>query len=572
MKGSKKIKFHSIRTKVYPMIILLGFISFFIAYSNLNALKEIGVNAQAQGNYATMKGYEGKIFEDIQKSDLFMTLSFYVNDQETAMGYMQQLMANAEELSSLSDLIVDIANTIGDAELMSATNNFCSLVSAYAASTSQLADPSAQAKITENRQAIIAIRNEYDDLINTKMQKASNRNNIKISGTKTFDYALIGFMLVVGTFYFFFVKKTLVNPAVKAQKDVNEIVDALEKGEGDLTVRIAVSSGDEIGKLVIAVNRFIEVLQNTVTKIKTETDNIDYSVEQVKKGIVDANDSASNISATMEEMSASIEEVTATIGTITGNGEAIISDIRKMAEHVENGVHLVKDINDRANEMKENTLNEQETVNKTAIKLREELALAVEESKKADSISELTNDILNIASQTNLLALNASIEAARAGEAGRGFAVVADEIRQLADSSRDTANSIQAISAGVIDAVHKLSDDAEEMLKFIDVDIIKDFDDFVMVVEQYKSDADSMDDIIKGFNENVKGIREVVDCMNGSLSDMSTAMDENAKGVSNIADSSVQLVNTMSTIQDQAESNEEISGNLAAEVAKFKKI
>ena len=41
-------------------------------------------------------------------------------------------------------------------------------------------------------------------------------------------------------------------------------------------------------------------------------------------------------------------------------------------------------------------------------------------------ITELTGEILDIASQTNLLALNASIEAARAGEAGKRFAVVAD--------------------------------------------------------------------------------------------------------------------------------------------------
>ena len=55
-------------------------------------------------------------------------------------------------------------------------------------------------------------------------------------------------------------------------------------------------------------------------------------------------------------------------------------------------------------------------------------------------LGENNEEVVSIASQTNLLALNASIEAARAGEAGRGFAVVADEIKQLAASSKETAN------------------------------------------------------------------------------------------------------------------------------------
>lgn len=45
-----------------------------------------------------------------------------------------------------------------------------------------------------------------------------------------------------------------------------------------------------------------------------------------------------------------------------------------------------------------------------------------------------------------------------------------------------TANDIQNISAYVMEAVERLSTNAENMLKFIGADVIKDYDDFMEVV------------------------------------------------------------------------------------------
>lgn len=72
-----------------------------------------------------------------------------------------------------------------------------------------------------------------------------------------------------------------------------------------------------------------------------------------------------------------------------------------------------------------------------------------ERHKKMDDVGGTSNQIINqtqkilqVLKTLKMLSLNASIEAARAGEAGRGFAVVADQVKELADETGKSAQSI----------------------------------------------------------------------------------------------------------------------------------
>lgn len=60
----------------------------------------------------------------------------------------------------------------------------------------------------------------------------------------------------------------------------------------------------------------------------------------------------------------------------------------------------------------------------------------------SNQIISQTQKILQVLKTLKMLSLNASIEAARAGEAGRGFAVVADQVKELADETGKSAQSI----------------------------------------------------------------------------------------------------------------------------------
>ena len=91
-------------------------------------------------------------------------------------------------------------------------------------------------------------------------------------------------------------------------------------------------------------------------------------------------------------------------------------------------------------------------VNENQKALNKEIANVSEISGK---INEFTNLIRDIAKQTRLLGLNASIEAARAGSAGAGFAVVSEEIGKLADSSRETVDKIQEFTNQIGESVNE---------------------------------------------------------------------------------------------------------------------
>ncbi|MBQ5426249.1 MAG: hypothetical protein IIU31_03665 [Pseudobutyrivibrio sp.] len=184
----------------------------------------------------------------------------------------------------------------------------------------------------------------------------------------------------------------------------------------------------------------------------------------------------------------------------------------------------------------------------------------------------LTEDILSIAAQTNLLALNASIEAARAGEAGKGFAVVADEIRQLAEHSKETANSIQEISNQVISAVEALADNSNEMLTYVSETVLADYDGFEDVAKQYYQDAEDINIVLDSVNDNTVVLNSTINDMTSEIDHISKVINDCTKGVSEATASTTGILESITTIRDDSETNRDISQRLQDEVSRFTSI
>ena len=404
-----------------------------------------------------------------------------------------------------------------------------------------------------------------DELVKQNIQEQKDLyNQNMILSLILLAISFVAFVMVVVV-----IIKTVVKPLRKQTSELTEIIDEIKGGHGDLTKRVTVKSMDEIGQSSIGINHFIETLQNIMSNIISNSNVLDGVVGNVASSVAASSDNANDISAIMEELSASMEEVSATTNSVSENTTAAEGKVQKMADQTKVMSQYAQDMKKRATELEHTATENMNNTNEMIGEITTEMNQALENSKSVEKVAQLTADILNISSQTNLLALNASIEAARAGEAGKGFAVVADEIRQLADSSRETANNIQTINEQVIEAVQGLVVSSEKIVGYINENILPDYRAFVQGGQQYNDDATHIDNTMAEYAGEAQDILATMMEMTEAIEGISRAVEESANGVTDAATNIDSLVQSMSTVNGQMEENSTVAKNLKEESAAF---
>lgn len=362
----------------------------------------------------------------------------------------------------------------------------------------------------------------------------------------------------------------IVSRITKGLMQVNAKIYDLVHNEGDLTQKLDVRSGDELELIAGNVNELLAYIRKIMIGISSGSMQLMSTSRKMVDHLSSADESITDVSATMQEMSAAMEETTSSLNQITEAIDEIYSSVERIAGNADAGKVSSQEMESRASGANDAAAEGQKKANLETEKMAASLNEKIAKSRSVEQIEVLTSNIIEITEQTNLLALNASIEAARAGEAGRGFAVVADEIGKLAGNSADAAAKIRQVSAEVIQAVDELAEGSQQMIEFVRNSTEEGFGGLVATSENYATDANAMRAMMEQFAQTAEELRSTMDGIRESISAVNIAVEESAKGIAGVSESSVQLTGNVNDIQSEASDNNGIAEDLATEVGKFK--
>ncbi len=434
----------TLKLSLLPAVALLGLLAF-VGYTWLQlSTNDARLNTLESHSYPSLEKADAVIFQfsrlpgllnsavaagELDTLEEARTVLQEINGQLQQLRQLTRAQAQrAEELEAWSQGIARYADNALDAsrQLIQGDADF----EALAPSLGRMANDLEQAQ----RLASTFRGNAYQDFQQTLAQ-ARTDNAATIRAGIALTLILVA-VLCAGSW--------LVIRGIMA--NVHGVIDSLQaiaRGDGDLTRRVNVEAQDEIGQMIELFNGFLDKLQHTIRQIVESASPLGQMSQELYRLTQGAEANARSQQGHTDSISRDIQTMTGSIQEVAQRSQQASQEAGAASRQAENARASIVSLSSGISDLGSSVMG--------AVSAMEKLE---EETQQVGSVLTV---IRSIAEQTNLLALNAAIEAARAGEQGRGFAVVADEVRNLAQKTATSTAEIQQI-------IQRLQDSANGVL------------------------------------------------------------------------------------------------------------
>jgi len=292
------------------------------------------------------------------------------------------------------------------------------------------------------------------------------------------------------------------------------MLEDVADGEGDLTRRLNYARRDELGRLALAFNRFLDKLQPVIAKVQGSVRDARNTADQSAQIAHQTSEGMHQQFREIDQVATALHEMSATANTSAQSAAQAAEAARNADIASREGLTVITQTT--------------EAIQAQAREMSEGMVQLQNLAQSSEQIGSVLEVILSIAGQTNLLALNAAIEAARAGEAGRGFAVVADEVRNLAKRTQDSVEEIRQVIENLQNGTHEVSQtmqashgQAQRNVSQVQqaVAALERIDKAVNLITemnlQIASAAEEQSSVAEEINRNVEAIRNVTESLSG---------------------------------------------------------
>jgi len=516
----------------FGLLIVLAFVLTAIGYFRMAAMQQdlesvIGVDMERIRLTNTLR--EAVLLQGITLRDVVLQLDFSQKRKELTQArearkrYKETVALLREHYAAHNDTSMEqhLARTEAlDAQVQGAVTELLE----YA-----LAEQNAEAggvvrdKI---RTAQIELRNEIETMLSAMEKHAQESAAAAIQAgqhAKSLMIILCVIAMVLGVLIAVAITRGISRPLADTVEASRRIAS------GDLTVRIAAQSTDEIGRLQSAFGDMVSQLQGLIGSVKQTADK--------------ASDLSQGLYTAAHQILAQANEQSSMAGQSNESMQRMADSIAGVAVAVERVGTAADYARDTARSGHSSIRSGAEASQRIVNSVESSSQSIGELSEAIQRIVTVTQVISDIADQTNLLALNAAIEAARAGEAGRGFAVVADEVRKLAERTSKSTADIQSI----IDGVAHRTQETVAAMKAVKVAVDSGAEMNAEALAKFNQILEAADGVAREAGEILGASQEQAAASEqnrGTVSRIASIAEESVQNIRHLEESAQQLTTT----------------------------